>query len=178
MIQTEAFGGAGKGLRILTIAFAACLLGLMSAVIGPAQAQPEDGQKFTDWTARCEQPDPNGPEICYLLQVITREGSDASVSVAVGYLDQQRPAAIFTFPLGIFLPPGASFSVDNGERSKFAIQHCHPNGCVGGVALSETLIAQMQKGRQAQLIVHDADGAEVPIPVSLLGFTAGFNSLR
>lgn len=178
MIRTEALSRRANALGMLRIEFAACLLWVVSAVIGPAQAQPEDGQKFTDWTVRCEQPDPNGPEVCYLLQVITREGSQAAVSVAVGYLDQQRPAVVFTFPLGIFLPPGASFSIDNGERASFAIQQCHPNGCVGGVPLSEALIAQMQKGRQAEITVYDADGGEVPIPVSLLGFTAGFNSLR
>ena len=178
MILAEAFSHHGNGLGMPSFVLAVCLLWTVSAAIGPVQAQLEDGQAFKDWTARCEQPDPNGPEVCYLLQVITREGSQAAVSVAVGYLDKQRPAAIFTFPLGIFLPPGASFAIDNGERSKFPIQHCHPNGCVGGVPLSEALIAQMQKGRQAEVIVHDADGGEVSIPVSLLGFTAGFNSLR
>ena len=157
-----------------------CLAALLIGKISAAQAAPEPGTVFKDWTVGCEQT--NGAEIqsCYIFQnLVLKEGGQRILHVAVGQLSSnKKPAAIITFPLGISLPPGVSIRIDEGETRKFGIERCHTNGCIGAVGLDEKIIEELKGGQQAHIGFHDTNRREILIPVSLKGFTAGYKSLR
>jgi len=150
------------------------LLALVSA-----QANPEQGQTFENWTARCELAPAAEVERCFIFQnLVLKESGQRLVHMAVGYLAANgQAAAVITLPLGISLPPGASISVDGGEPTEITIERCDTKGCVGALALDEALIASLKRGREARVIFHDGSRRRIAVPVSLLGFTAGFNSL-
>lgn len=147
---------------------------------GSAAAKPEHGQTFNNWTARCEQAPGANVERCFIFQnLVFKESGQRLVHVAVGYLATNgQAAAVITMPLGISLPPGASISVDGGEAVKIVIERCDANGCVGALALDDALVTALKRGREAQISFHDASRRRIAVPVSLLGFTAGFNSLE
>lgn len=147
---------------------------------GPVQARPEHGQTFKDWTARCEQAPDTSKERCFIFQnLVLKESGKRLVHMAVGYLAADGQAtAVVTMPLGISLPPGASISVDGGAPQEITIERCDNDGCVGAVALSKQLLAQLKRGREARISFHDGTRRRIAVPVSLLGFTAGFNSLQ
>jgi len=146
---------------------------------GPLQANPAHGQTFKDWTARCEQAPGTSTERCFIFQnLVLKESGQRLVHVAVGYLAANgQAAAVITMPLGISLPPGASIGVDGGAPRKIVIERCDRDGCVGAVALSEQLIAELKRGRELRVSFHDGTRRRIAVPVSLLGFTAGFNAL-
>ena len=145
----------------------------------PLQAKPQHGQSFKNWTARCEQAPGTSLERCFIFQnLVLKESGQRVVHMAVGYLAANgQAAAVITMPLGISLPAGASISVDGGEPEDIIIERCDANGCVGALALSGALIAALKRGREARISFHDASRRRIAVPVSLLGFTAGFNSL-
>ena len=146
---------------------------------GPVEARPEHGQTFKDWTARCEQAPGSSLERCFIFQnLVLKESGQRLVHMAVGYLAANgRAAAVVTMPLGISLPPGATISVDSGAPREIVIERCDNNGCVGAVTLSGGFVAQLKRGREARISFHDGTRRRIAVPVSLLGFTAGFNSL-
>lgn len=156
---------------------AALLVALLA--VGPVAAKPEHGQTFKNWTARCEQAPGTREERCFIFQnLVLKESGQRLVHVAVGYLAaDRRAAAVVTLPLGISLPPGAAISVDGGDAVKLIIERCDSNGCIGAVALSDSLIAALKRGREARVSFHDGTRRRIAVPVSLLGFTAGFESL-
>ncbi len=147
---------------------------------GPVQAKPEHGQTFEDWTARCEQAPGANLERCFIFQnLVLKESGKRLVHMAVGYLAANgQAAAVITMPLGISLPPGASISVDGGAPRSIVIERCDSDGCVGAVTLSEQLVSDLKRGREARISFHDGTRRRIAVPVSLLGFTAGFNSLQ
>ena len=147
---------------------------------GPAQARPKHGQTFEDWTTRCEQAPGTAMERCFIFQnLVLEESGQRLVHMAVGYLAANgQAAAVVTMPLGISLPLGASISVDGGTPHEIVIERCDSNGCIGAVALSEQLVANLKRGREARVSFHDGTRRRIAVPVSLLGFTAGFNSLE
>ena len=149
------------------------------SMAGPVQAKPEHGQTFKDWTARCEQAPGSSMERCFIFQnLVLKESGQRLVHMAVGYLAANgRAAAVVTMPLGISLPPGATISVDSGAPREIVIERCDNNGCVGAVTLSDGFVAQLKRGREARISFHDGTRRRIAVPVSLLGFTAGFNSL-
>lgn len=146
---------------------------------GPLAAKPEHGQTFRNWTARCEQAPGTTLERCFIFQnLVFKESGQRLVHMAVGYLAANgQAAAVITMPLGISLPPGAGISVDGGDPVEIVIERCDSNGCVGALTLGEELIAALKRGREAHISFHDGTRRRIAVPVSLLGFTAGFNSL-
>jgi len=149
------------------------------SMAGSAQAKPQHGQTFKDWTTRCEQTPGTSVERCFIFQnLVLKESGRRLVHMAVGYLAANgQAAAIITMPLGISLPAGASISVDGGPPRKIIIERCDASGCVGTLALSDRLIADLKRGREARISFHDGSGRRIAVPLSLLGFTAGINSL-
>jgi invasion protein IalB len=156
---------------------AACVVALLASLA--AQANPEHGQTFKNWTARCEVPPGAATERCFIFQnLVLKESGQRLVNMAVGYLAANgQAAAVLTLPLGISLPPGAGISVDGGDPVKIVIERCDTNGCIGALALDDALIAQLKRGREARITFHDGTRRRIAVPVSLMGFTAGFESL-
>lgn len=155
----------------------ACLAALLAATT--AVARPEHGQTFRNWTARCESAPGASRERCFIFQnLVLKESGQRLVHVAVGYLAANaQPAAVVTLPLGISLPPGADISVDGGEPVDIVIERCDKNGCIGALALDAAMIAALKRGREARIRFHDGTRRRIAVPVSLLGFTAGFDAL-
>jgi invasion protein IalB len=168
--------------RTWIIAIIAACLGAGASV----PAAPQNGQAFRDWMVTCEgQPDDQpgaddgaAPQ-CYIVQNIAlKESGQRLLHVAVGYPPQrERPAAIITLPLGIFLPAGIGLAVDDGEPLRVPVQHCLTVGCRALLALDENLVSQLKAGHQARITFQDSSRREIGVPVSLLGFTAGLRAL-
>ena len=155
---------------------------LCAAVLGAgaSHAAAEHGQVFKDWTTRCETAPGSKVARCYIFQtIVLKESGKRLVHVAAGYLAADgQPAAVITLPLGISLPPGVTISIDGGEPKKVIVERCDTSGCVGAVALDDDLIASMKAGRQGRISFHDGTRRRIAVPVSLMGFTAGFNALE
>ncbi|MDH3317157.1 MAG: invasion associated locus B family protein [Gammaproteobacteria bacterium] len=161
----------------------ACLFILSTAVIAlPAASALEEGQKFKDWSARCETPKGAEQQSCYIFQRLVTRKDDTYLPVLhvlVGYITADgKPGLFATVPLGVSLRQGLKLSVDSAEPVSFGYSHCNNQGCLGALALSDELIARMRAGKQALITFHSGAQQPVTISVSLQGFTAGFNALR
>ena len=171
--------GFPKRFLIACIALQAMLLGTSS------QAAPQTGQKFRDWTARCEvRKETAGKETkeqtCFVFQnILLKKENKRLLHVAVGYLvSKDQPVAFFTLPLGVSLPGGVSLTVDDGKPLRVRYERCDASGCLAPLALTETLVKSLKGGRWARVAFFDATRREVSVPVSLLGFTSGLKSLK
>jgi invasion protein IalB len=161
----------------------AFVLYLSTTVIVPSAASAlEEGRRFKDWSARCETPKGAERERCYIFQRLVTKKDDEVLPVLhllVGYISADGSPGLFaTVPLGVSLPHGLQISVDGGEAVSFGYSHCNNQGCLGALALSDQLIAEMKAGKQALVTFHSGSRQPVSIGVSLSGFTAGFNALR
>jgi len=149
-----------------------------------AQADKPNPTKHKDWAHVCEKPPvPAGQEAageqCYIYQNISvKDSNKRLLHLAIGFVGKgNKPAAVLTLPLGIFLPPGLTFGVDKNKPINVPVQTCMPAGCRAVLPLNDELIAQMKKGNQGQVRFFDGQRRELGVPVSLLGFTAGFGAL-
>ncbi len=143
-------------------------------------ALPENGQKFRDWTARCEVNKEKARPACFVFQnLLLKKENKRLLHVAVGYLTASaQPVAFFTLPLGVSLPGGLSITVDDGKPVRIRYERCDASGCLAPLALTDTLVTSLRGGRWARVAFFDSTRREVSVPVSLLGFTAGLKSLK
>ena len=147
----------------------------------PVQAV-DKGQRFKDWTAGCEKLPGMDEERCFIYQTIVNKDNEQPVlQMAVGYLPvdggQDRPAALLTVPLGVALPPGIGMKIDDAEPFRVGYERCVPTGCIAGFPLTDELIGRFKRGNRIEVRVHDGL-RPVAMPISLQGFTAGFDALR
>lgn len=174
----ERMRSVGMIRRFIASAVLALFAWLVPAV---GMAQPKDGQVYKDWTVRC-QPDPQNAakDGCFIFQsVVDNQSKKPIMAVAVGYLVSDKgPAAVFTVPLGIRLPPGVQVQIDQNQSLKLPVERCMPDGCRIQFRLADTHIAAFKAGSGGTLTFQDVTGRNVAIPFSLSGFTAAFASLQ
>jgi invasion protein IalB len=155
----------------------------------PALAAKEEAKKptekaFQDWTLVCQKPEGADKDLCVMVQQLVRKEQEGEAQqrvmlVEVGYAPKGNQAImIFTLPLGIALPQGLSFQVDEGEARRFPVEICLRDGCRGALALADENVASLKGGTQGKLTFHDPARNPVTLPVSLKGFTAGFKALQ
>lgn len=160
-----------------------------TALSAQAQAQEQGTgksevttERFKDWALRCRSQGEGGSRQCSIFQrLIVEETKQLALNVAIGYgtdtEGKRMPIAIFTFPLGIFLPAGAVLKVDDGESARMPIERCFDRGCQCALVLEQKWIERFKAGSTASVTIRQERDEEIPLTVSLSGFSAAFNAL-
>ena len=152
---------------------------LTLSLAAPWVLAANSGDTFRDWTLRCGPVGATARPTCYIYQdLLLKHDKQPLLHMAVGYLTSaNRPMVLLTLPLGVSLPAGVSVRVDNGPAKRLRYERCEANGCLAPMALSDELLRSLKAGREARVAFFDGARREISVPVSLLGFTAGFNAL-
>ena len=145
----------------------------------PAQAQGEVRSTHGDWQMRCDTPPGAGGEQCALIQNVTasdRENVGLSV-IVLKTADKQARILRVLAPLGVLLPSGLGLKVDNADIGRAGFVRCLPNGCIAEVTLEDDLLSKLKAGSQATFIIFQTPEEGIGIPISLNGFSAGYDTL-
>ena len=165
---------------LLRLAAVALLLLVLRA--GPSKAEPQDGQVFQDWTARCEtDPQNAAAKQCFIVQaVVAGEERKRVMLLAVAYPPgRDKPLVTAILPLGVALRAGIEIAIDDGEPKRYPFAVCLTDGCQANVPLDDALMAAFKKGIKGSVaFARPTDGRAVKVPFSLKGFTAAVNSLQ
>ncbi len=132
-----------------------------------------------DWQIRCDTPAGAQGEQCALIQSVTAEDRP-NVGLTVIVLktaDQKARLMRVLAPLGVLLPSGLGLRIDQTDVGRAGFVRCLPNGCVAEVIMDEKLIGQLKGGQIATFIIFQTPEEGIGIPVSLSGFTQGFDRL-
>lgn len=147
------------------------------AAAAPATAEVQVGQRFGDWTANCEN---NGAEkLCHIGQNVIDNGSGKSaLQVAVARPPEaEKPQILILAPLRVLLMEGLSVQIDDSQVTKLPYTQCLPRGCQTVVALEAETVERLKAGTQMKVGYTLSNGQQRVVPVSLNGFTAGFEAL-
>ncbi|WP_425270835.1 invasion associated locus B family protein [Pannonibacter carbonis] len=158
--------GVAAGIASLTIA-------------GSARAQGEVKAVHGDWQMRCDTPPGAASEQCALIQNVTAEDRE-NVGLSVIVLktaDKQARILRVLAPLGVLLPSGLGLRVDDADIGRAGFVRCLPNGCIAEVILQDDLVGKLKGGKQATFIIFQTPEEGIGIPISLNGFSAGFDAL-
>ncbi len=145
----------------------------------PAAAQGVVRSVHGDWQIRCDTPAGAQAEQCALIQSVTAEDRP-NVGLTVIVLktaDQKSRLMRVLAPLGVLLPSGLGLKIDQADVGRAGFVRCLPNGCVAEVIMDEKLVGQLKSGQIATFIIFQTPEEGIGIPVSLSGFTQGFDKL-
>ncbi len=146
----------------------------LAATIPNANAL-EDGQKFKDWTGKCETV--NGSQLCTISQAVTDGEGRPQAAVIIGKIDEKIGlAARVIVPLLVNLRAGLKLVVDGEQIAHAPYSYCDPIGCSVIVGLDNKLVSKFKAGSKLTVSFIDMRG-ETSYPVSLSGITSALNAL-
>jgi invasion protein IalB len=161
---------------------AAFLFGVLMLVTLPLGAQPVQGQKFGNWTVKCEIPTGTTTQKCHIIQYVTvknKTGRMLRIKMAIGKFGKEgKPGAILTLPLGFFLPPGVMLDIPGTKPIRMFFTICLPNGCKAVAGLSDDIITAMRTPGRGKVTLQDMRRNSIILPISLEGFSAAYDAVR
>ncbi len=110
------------------------------------------------WAARCTSASREAPLECAMEQtaVLSKTGQlSCSVNIRVPS-DTHAPVVLVQLPLGLNLPGGAKFQVDDGKATEMQIQTCENRGCYASTPLAPDVLAALKVGKADEGVVSDA----------------------
>jgi len=158
----------------LTIAAA-----MMACLTDVASTQGTVRSVYNDWQIRCDTPPGAKSEQCALIQSVTAEDRP-NIGLTVIILktaDQKTRLMRVIAPPGVLLPSGLGLKIDNAEIGRAGFVRCVPNGCVAEVIMDDNLINKLRTGKAATFIIFQTPEEGIGFPISLKGFSEGFDKL-
>jgi invasion protein IalB len=132
------------------------------------------------WVARCSSASRGAPLECAIEQsaVLTKTGQ-LIVLVNVRVPAETRvPVALMQLPLGLNLPAGAKFQVDEGKTSDLQIQTCEARGCYANLQISPDVLAALKSGKQLKVSFQNLAKETISIPMPLADFAAAYEKIK
>jgi len=139
----------------------------------PASAAP-------GWAARCSSAGRDAPLECAIEQnaILTKTGQlFVVVSIRVPG-DTRAPVAFVQLPLGLNLPAGAKFQVDDGKSVDLPIQTCENSGCYGSAPVAPELLAALKSGKQLKVLFQNLAKETITVPMPLNDFAAAYDKIK
>jgi invasion protein IalB len=152
---------------------------LLALSVGLALAQGVVRSAHGDWQIRCDTPPGAQGEQCALIQsVVAEDRPQVGLTVIVlKTADRESRLMRVLAPLGVLLPAGLGLRIDDADVGRAGFVRCMPNGCLAEVIMDDKLVGQLKAGRQATFIIFQTPEEGIGIPLSLAGFTEGYDKL-
>jgi len=132
------------------------------------------------WVARCNSASRGAPLECAIEQsaVLTKTGQlIVLINIRVP-AETRAPVALVQLPLGLNLPAGAKFQVDDGKTSELQIQTCEARGCYANLQISPDVLAALKSGKQLKVSFQNLAKETISIPMPLADFAAAYEKIK
>ena len=132
------------------------------------------------WAVRCTSASREAPLECAIEQtaVLSKTGQlIVLVNIRVPS-DTHTPIALVQLPLGLNLPVGAKFQVDDGKPIDLQIQTCENRGCYASTPIAAELLAALKSGKQLKVSFQNLAKETITIPMPLTDFAAAYDKIK
>jgi invasion protein IalB len=153
-----------------------------AAASATAQAAPADGNAPPQpvWTSRCTSDGRKAALLCEVEQslFITKTGQlVASLNVKLP-AETRQPVMMIQLPVGLFLPGGVNFQIDEGKSQSLVIQTCDLKGCYAATTISPELLGSMKSGKRLSVVFQNLNKENVNLAFVLSGFAEGYDKIN
>lgn len=154
------------------------------------EAPPEEGAigssytpaTFDLWEQRCIKT-ADGADPCSLYQLLNDSTGNPVAEFNIFGVPpgtQAAAGATIIVPLETLLTRSLTIAIDSNPPKVYPFTFCTPQGCIARVGFTADEVAQFKKGAKADLTIVPAIAPDqkVVLPLSLKGFTAGFEAVE
>ena len=145
-----------------------------------AEPAPANTPAPPGWAARCTSVSREAPLECAIEQtaVLSKTGQlIVLVNIRIPS-DTHAPVALVQLPLGLNLPVGAKFQVDDGKAIDLQIQTCENRGCYASTPIAADLLTALRSGKQLKVSFQNLAKEIIAIPMPLADFAAAYDKIK
>lgn len=147
-----------------------------------APAAPAPGASASPWIKVCNKNPETNQEVCVVTQELRAETGQpiAVVTLQLGQEPGKYGLGIVV-PIGFVLPPGIALNVDGAKQGAAQYTICippatnQPSVCLAQAPVDENFVTALKKGNKLQLVVVTPQNKQIPIELSLAGFSKTFD---
>ncbi len=88
------------------------------------------------------------------------------------------PVMMIQTPFGLHLPAGLKLAIDTTPVATLPLQTCDGAGCYAAQVVSPDVIDALKRGSSLSVTFQDTTQRDIPVPVSLKGFTAAYEAIQ
>ncbi|NGP17548.1 invasion associated locus B family protein [Devosia aurantiaca] len=153
----------------------------------PAAATPAEGASddvaaavnnlaSQNWLKVCD-PLEDGQKACLLRQVVLANGQFlGSFLLRDDPGQESRLLAVAAVPLGVLLPFGLTWQIDNAKPVRVPYMLCDTMSCSAQLVINEQYVNSLKRGGKLVLTAKNRQNQDLAIEINLSGFTASYDS--
>ncbi|MCP8882066.1 invasion associated locus B family protein [Devosia sp. XJ19-1] len=135
-----------------------------------------DGLASQNWLKVCD-PLPDGQKACLLRQVVLANGQFlGSFLLRDDPGQESRLLAVAAVPLGVLLPFGLTWQIDNAKPVRVPYMLCDTQSCSTQLVINEQYVNSLKRGAKLTLTAKNRQNQDLAIEIDLAGFTATYDS--
>jgi invasion protein IalB len=163
-------------------------LGLLLAASVPASAQdatataPATPTPASPWVKICNTNPDTKAEVCVVSQELRAETGQPIAVVTLQFGQEPGKYGIgIVVPIGFVLPPGITLAVDGTKQGTAHYTICipptnnQPSVCLAQAPVNDDFVNALKKGNKLALVVVNPQNRQIPIELSLAGFSKAFD---
>jgi invasion protein IalB len=149
----------------------------------PAETLGESNLKTSTspgWVSKCVSDSRKGPLLCSVEETIVLANTGQAVATVVVRIQPNVNKVVMTIraPVGLFLPAGISFQIDDGKSQPAIVQTCDLQGCYAEAEIEPTVLTALQSSKRLLIICQDAAKNKIVLPLPLDGFEGAFQRIH
>ena len=134
------------------------------------------------WVKVCNTAAATNTESCAMVQELRAETGRQIATVTIHLGSEPGKHTIgAVVPIGFVLPPGVGLAVDGQQLAAAQYQVCIQPGnnqapvCLAQTSIDDEFISALKKGNNLQLVLAHRNGQQIPIELTLAGFSKTFD---
>ena len=145
---------------------------LLTALVSTTNVYAQDTAQDQNWQVQCDQ---ENLQDCQIRSTLRTETDRTAARLVIGVIKQDDALLWYInayMPLGLSIPHGTAFRVDQNPPIILNLQSCDRMFCRASSGLTLADLDHMKKGKLFQLIFTDAKSEKtLGLNFSLIGFT-------
>jgi invasion protein IalB len=155
---------------------------LAASPMASAQDAPAAPEPSSPWIKVCNTNPQTNAESCVVTQELRAETGQpiAVVTLQIGQEAGKYGLGVVV-PIGFVLPPGILLAVDGNEVGKAGYTICippannQPSVCLAQAPVNEDFVTALKRGNKLDLVVVNPQQRQIPISLSLAGFSKAYD---
>ena len=132
------------------------------------------------WALNCKSEATEKEFECRMSQTVVAKQSRrvlANVTFRI-QTESKEPKIVVQLPLGLYLPAGATYQVDENPPQTLDFRACDRRGCYAQTLVTPDTLASLKKGKQLTLSFQNLAQKPIKISLSLGGFEETFDKIQ
>jgi invasion protein IalB len=135
-----------------------------------------DNLASQNWLKVCD-PLEDGQKACLMRQVVLANGQFlGSFLLRDDPGQESRLLAVAAVPLGVLLPFGLTWQIDNAKPVRVPYMLCDTMSCSAQLVINEQYVNSLKRGGKLILTAKNRQNQDLAIEINLAGFTATYDS--